>query len=349
MENKDYYSILGVNRDASEEEIKKAYRKLALQYHPDRWANGTEEEKKTAEEKFKEISEANDVLSDPQKRQMYDNGGYQGGPGVDPMEMFRKMAESMSGGFWGGGNARNPNKGSNVEAMVVLTLKEAYDGGLHDVIINKHIQCHNCHGTGDAHGHNTICPECNGTGMVFETSQQQGMILRFNRTCSKCNGSGKIIKNPCPICHGSGEQIIATTKEYNIPRGLFDGASFVIPGEGNPSTTNGENGDLIIHVKVLDDDYFIRHDATTLVHIEEVPFNEALLGTTRQIKCIDGTTTTLVIPELTRDDTDFKIPRKGMPHPQDNNIVGDMVVLVKHTYPNKLTQEQRKKLQDFNK
>lgn len=343
MENKDYYSILGVSRDASEDEIKKAYRKLALQYHPDRWANGTEEEKKNAEEKFKEISEANDVLSDPNKRQMYDNGNYQGGDIPDPMDVFRSF-------FGDGSHRQNPNKGSNVEAMVVLTLKEAYEGGMHDVVINKHIQCPHCHGTGDKNGHNTICPDCNGTGMVFETNHQQSMVFRFSRTCGRCNGTGKIITNPCPICHGSGEQIIATTKEYDLPRGLFNDASFVIPGEGNPSPMkNGVNGDLIVHVKVVDDSYFIRHDITTLVHVEEVPFNEALLGTTRQIKCIDGTTTTLIIPELTKDNTDFKIPHKGMPHPQDNSIVGDMIVLIKHTYPSRLTDEQKRKLKEFNK
>lgn len=344
-ENKDYYSILGVERDASEDEIKKAYRKLALKYHPDRWANGTEQEKKDAEEKFKEISEANEVLSDPQKRQMYDNDSFAETDGVDPMEMFRKMSENFFGG-----RHNDVNKGEPIEATVTLTMKEAYYGGRHKVSIIKHVPCEHCHGTGSDDGSDTTCPHCHGNGIVFESMQQQNMIFRTTRPCPMCNGTGKVIKKPCHVCHGSGTKIKTIEKEYELPRGLFDGASFVIEEEGNPPTDrNGINGDLIIHVTVINDNYFIRHDATTLVHIEEVPFNEALIGTTKTIRTIDGGTVTLRIPELTRDGADFRFARKGMPHPQDNNVVGDMIVVVKHIYPSRLTPEQKIMLENFNK
>lgn len=348
-ENKDYYSILGVERDASEEDIKKAYRKLALKYHPDRWANGSEQEKKEAEEKFKEISEANEILSDPQKRQMYDNGGFSQGPEIDPMEMFRRMHEEFFGGGFGGGR-HNVNKGDPIEATVNLTLKEAYDGGMHEITITKYENCQHCHGTGSEDGNNCTCQTCHGSGFVFESRQQQNMIFRTQRTCPTCGGSGRVIKNPCTKCHGSGKVAVTSTRQINIPRGMFDGASFVIEGEGNPPANgNGINGDLIVHVSVANDNYFIRHDATTLLHIEEIPFNEALLGTTRTIKCIDGSTYTLRVPELTPDATDFKVKRKGMPHPQDNNIIGDMIVFVKYILPNKLTPEQKIMLENFNK
>ena len=353
-EQKDYYEILGVSKDASDDDIKKAYRKLAMKYHPDRWSNGTDEEKKEAEQKFKEIAEANEVLSDPQKRQMYDNGGFEfNSDGFDPFEMFRNMGgfggfSSMFDGMFGGGGGQRINRGTNVQAHVSMTLEEAYFGGDKKVTVTRQKSCIHCNGTGSADGKSSACPHCKGSGHITKTIQQGPGALQFvTTTCPNCNGSGKNITNPCAHCNGSGLETSTSVETINVPKGICDNMVMNIQGMGNEPSGGGITGDLHVVFHIHPHPYFTRPDEINLIHYEEVPFNECLLGFKKEFRTIDGSIVIVDVPELTPHGKAFIFKGKGMPHPNNPNMVGDYAVVINHKLPNKLTDEQKKKLKDF--
>lgn len=355
-EQKDYYDILGISKDASEDEIKKAYRKLAMKYHPDRWANGSDEEKKNAEQKFKEIAEANEVLSDPQKRQMYDNGGFEfNADGFDPFEMFRNMAGDFGGGFgsmfdgmFGRGGGQKINRGSNIQTHISMTLEEAYFGGEKKVSFTRQKSCVHCNGTGSADGKSSICPQCQGSGMITKHIQLgPNAFQTFQTVCQHCNGTGKKITTPCSHCNGSGLESVTVTETIDFPKGLSDGMIINIPGMGNEPNGGGQNGDLHIIVHIYAHSYYTRPDEINLIHYDDVPFNECLLGFKKEYMAIDGTKVVVDAPELTPHGKAFVFKGKGMPHPNNPNIVGDYAVVINHKLPNKLTDEQKKKLKDF--
>lgn len=354
-EYKDYYEILGVSKDASDDEIKKAYRKNAMKFHPDRWVNGTDEEKAEAEQKFKEISEANEVLSDPQKRNMYDNGGFEfDSNGFDPFEMFRNMSgggfDGMFGHMFGnmGGRGKRVTKGSNVGANLSMTIKEAYEGGSKTISVTKQKLCVHCNGTGSADGKTTTCSNCNGTGRVSKTIQMgPGSFQMIQSSCPNCQGTGKQIKEKCSKCHGTGLETETVLETINIPRGLSDGMVVTIMGAGNASLDGGPNGDLLVNIHIKPDDYFVRPDEINIIHYEEVPFNECLLGFNKVFSAIDGTDVYVNAPELTPHGKAFIFKGKGMPHPQNPNIIGDYAVVINHKLPKSLTKEQKEKLKNF--
>lgn len=355
-EQKDYYDILGVSKDASEDEIKKAYRANALKFHPDRWANGTEDEKKEAEQKFKEIAEANEVLSDPQKRQMYDNGGFEfNADGFDPFEVFRNMAGGFGGGFgsmfdgmFGGGGGQKINRGSNVQTHVSMTLEEAYFGGEKKISVTRQKSCVHCNGTGSADGKSSICPQCQGSGRLTKHIQLGPNAFQTIQTvCQHCNGTGKKITKPCSHCNGSGLESVTVTETIDFPKGLSDGMIVNIPGMGNEPNGGGQNGDLHIIVHIYAHSYYTRPDEINLIHYDDVPFNECLLGFKKEYMAIDGTKVVVDAPELTPHGKAFIFKGKGMPHPNNPNIVGDYAVIINHKLPNKLTDEQKKKLKEF--
>ena len=355
---KNYYEILGItdeekNLSASEFEkiLKKKYRANALKFHPDRWANGTEEEKKDAEQKFKEISEANEVLSDPQKRQMYDNGGFEfNADGFDPFEMFRNMAGGFGedfGDFFGGGRQR-VKRGTNVQSHISMTLEEAYYGGSKAVTITKQTSCAHCNGTGSADGKSSTCKHCGGKGVVSQQIQRGPNSFQIiQSTCPHCNGTGKNIATPCSHCKGSGLENVTTTETFDLPRGLIDGMVINVPGMGNEPIGGGQNGDLHIVVHIYEHSYYTRPDEVNLIHYDEVPFNECLLGFKKEYMAIDGTKVVVNAPELTPHGKAFIFKGKGMPHPNNPNIVGDYAVIINHKLPDKLTNEQKKKLKEF--
>lgn len=351
MDRKDYYSILGVGKDASEEEIKKKYRSEAMKWHPDRWVNGTDEEKKTAEAKFKDISEAYDVLSDPKKREEYDNpaSDWQYMGDFDPAEMFRRMNE-MGGGFWnpfGGFNVHQVRKGSNVRANVTLTLKEAYRGGVKVVEFYKDAKCDHCHGTGSEDGRDTSCPVCKGTGTVTEHRMLgPGSWSMTSHPCEHCHGTGRVITNPCRECNGTGIKKKKCEENISIPAGVSSGMQMNISGMGN-RIDGGENGDLIVTFNVLQDPYFVRPDDVNLIHYENVPFNEALLGFRKKFKCIDGSEVEVIAPELTQHGKSFIFKGKGMPDINGRGF-GDYAVVINYKLPEKLSPKQKEMLKHFN-
>lgn len=357
MERKDYYDILGVNKDASENEIKSAYRKLSMKWHPDRWANGTDEEKKTAEDKFKDIAEAYEVLSDPNKRAQYDNpnSGFEFQGGIDPMDIFMRMRQNMGGmfgdddeffhGFRFGG--RRVKKGSDVHANITMTLEEAYHGGRKEVDVDKIEDCPHCHGTGSENGKSTTCPHCQGTGVITEIQRNGHTMNMFQHPCGFCHGTGKIITDPCHECNGAGKVNRSIKEVVDIPGGLSDGMTIMVPGMGN-SVEGGENGDMMVDVHVVPDPYFERPDPINLIHREEIPFNEAMLGFKKEFRCIDGSKVKVNAPELTPHGKAFIFNGKGMPDPNTGRK-GDYAVVVNYQLPKKLTDKQREMLKNFYK
>lgn len=344
MERKDYYEILGVSKDASEDEIKKAYRKLAIKYHPDKLANASEKERQEGENKFKEISEAYEVLSNSDKRYQYDNGN-----NLDLDEIFSRFHANPFETFFNNENREKINKGSNIRINLEITIEDAYNGIEKTIKYARYEPCSSCNGTGSKDGKETKCPHCNGSGMISETIQMGPGSFSFSqRPCPNCNGSGHIITNPCTNCKGKGVIQNKTTQTIKIPKGISDGMAFAIRGIGNaPIGGKGVNGDLIVNITVKKNDYFERPDELNLIHRDEVPFNECLLGFTKEYKAIDGSTVTVKAPELTPHGKVFIFKGKGMPHPQNPYIVGDYAVVINYKLPDKLTDEQKKKLKYF--
>ena len=357
-----FYDILGLTDEERSligeefnEACKKKYRALAIKYHPDKWASKSEEERKAAEEKFKAVSEAYNTLTDEKKRAQYDwqqsgsayNGGFDGTDigfhGIDMDEIFRRATGE---GPFGG---RAPFKGDDLNADLTMTLSEAYTGGEHEITINRPVECHHCHGTGSDDGNETKCPHCHGTGW-FERRQSMGpnQMSVMRGMCPHCHGTGKIVTNPCHVCGGTGVEYETVTETFDIPAGLPDGVVLKTEGMGSPSENGGPNGDLYIHIHIVKDPYFDLDGSSNVIHYEEIPFNEAMVGFKRDVKCVDGSTLTIHGSELTKDEKVFMFRGKGMPVPNTVGVRGDYAVVVKYKMPDKLTDGQREMLRKFN-
>lgn len=369
-EKRDYYEVLGVDKGASADEIKKAYRKMALKYHPDRWVSGTEEEKKEAEEKFKEAAEAYDVLSTPEKKSRYDQFGHAGmgagfggggGAGFDINDIFSRFGDIFGGGGFGGfdigdlfggggrssGGRRYVNRGSDIRIKVNLTLEEIATPTEKKVKINKFVPCEHCHGTGakDEHSKET-CPTCKGRGQV--TRQQQSMfgIIQQTSVCPDCNGSGERIKDPCPHCHGKGvvkgEEVIPIT----IPAGVDSGMQLTVRGKGNAGANGGVNGDLIIAIEVADHDVFER-DGNNLYLNYYISFPQAALGATVEIPTLNGKAK-IKISAGTQGGQILRLQGKGLPELNSHNI-GDLIVNVNVWTPKSLSKEEKEIIEKLSK
>lgn len=356
MENrKDYYKILGVTDEEKKlpfkefsDVIKKKFRKLSLQYHPDKNQGKSEAEKKDAEEKFKEISEAYSVLSDEKSKSEYDNpmsgfkfNGFGGASFEDIMSSFDPFGGFGFGGF--GNNAEKQTKGQSMRIAVGLTLEEMYEGVKKTVKYNRNGKCTHCNGTGKkSDTREEMCTTCGGTGRVIS---QRGGWQQIS-TCPHCQGKGSKLINPCSHCHGSGLAQESHQVELNIPKGVTEGFSFTIRGEGCYSEQGkGVNGDLIVLIKEKDHELYIR-DGNDLYYELEVPVVDALLGCNKTVKTIDGKTLSTKIPQGVEDGTKIRFVGKGMPI-YNQKSYGNMYIIIKLTLPKKLNDNEIRLLNEL--
>ncbi len=360
-EKKDYYGVLGVGKNATDDELKRAYRKLAKKYHPD----ANPDNKAEAEAKFKEVNEAYEVLSNPQKRQMYDQFGT-----ADPSQGFGGAGGPFGGqggyysyttsGFDGFGDifgdlgdlfgfgsgrssarqANSPAKGADLRYSVDLTFEEAYSGINKQITITRSEKCTTCSGSGAKPGtHPETCSVCGGKGTV--TKMQTTLLgqMRVQTTCSNCHGTGKVIKEVCDICYGKGTVRKQAKINVKIPAGIDNEQTIVLRGEGEAGKNGGPNGDVYITVRLKKHSIFTRKDDNVYCDIP-ITFTQATLGAEIQVPLVDGTKVTYKIPEATQTGTKFTIRDKGFTHINSSSR-GNLIFTVQVQVPKRLTKEQR--------
>ena len=357
-ENKrDYYEVLGVSKGASEDEIKKAYKRLARKYHPD--MNPGDKE---AEEKFKEVNEANEVLSDPEKKARYDQFGFAGvdpnygagaggaggfGGGFDFGDLGDIFGSFFGGGF-GGGQRRNPNapqRGESIRASVSVSFTDAAFGCEKSVTLERSEMCGTCKGNGCAPGTTPeVCPDCHGTGTVQVRRQTPMGVFASNGPCRKCGGTGRLIHQPCPDCRGGGTVRKRKTIQVTIPAGIDHGQTISLRGQGNAGKNGGPAGDLLITVMVQPHDLF-RRDGVDVFCEAPITFTQAVLGAELEIPTIDGKVK-YSIPEGTQTGTVFRLKGKGIPVLNGRGR-GDQYVTVTIETPRNLNKEQKEALRKF--
>ena len=355
-QKRDYYEVLGVSRGASEDEIKKAYKKMARKYHPD--LNPGD---KTAEEKFKEVNEANEVLSNPEKKAKYDQfgfagvdpnygagqGGYGGAGGFDFGDLGDIFGSFFGGGF-GGGRRTNPNapqRGESIRMSLAISFEEAAFGCEKSITIDRSEQCPTCKGKGCAPGTTPeVCTQCHGTGTVTQAQRTPFGMMQSQTVCPKCRGKGQIIHQPCPDCRGAGAVRKRRTIQVNIPAGIDNGQTISLRGQGHSGKNGGPAGDLLITVMVRPHEIF-RRDGTAVFCEAPITFTQAVLGGTLEMPTIDGKVK-YDIPEGTQTGTVFRLRGKGIPVLNGRGR-GDQYVTVNIETPRNLNREQKEALKKF--
>ena len=352
-ENKrDYYEVLGVSKGASADEIKKAYRKAAMKYHPDRNPGDKE-----AEEKFKEVGEAYEVLSDEQKRSRYDQFGFAGvdpnyGAGAGPggygfggggFGGFGDFGDIFSEFFGGGASSRSsanaPRRGENIMSRVELTFEEAAFGCEKEVSSLRVENCSACNGSGSADGVVETCATCRGAGSIRTTQNFMGMSMQSTSVCPKCNGKGKTIKNPCGTCKGKGKVRKTNKVKVKIPAGVDEGQSVRVRGEGSVGVNGGPTGDLLVEVFIRRHPIFSRQNMDVLCEVP-ISFGQAALGSQIQVPTLDGKVP-YDIPEGTQTGTTFTLLGKGIPDVHNPRRRGNQRFTVVVETPTRLTKEQK--------
>ncbi len=358
-ENKrDYYEVLGVEKGAAGEEIKKAYRKLAMKYHPDRNPGDKE-----AEERFKEVGEAYEVLSDDDKRARYDQFGFagvdpnygagQGGAGFGGFGDFGDLGDifgSFFGGGFGGGSRRGntanaPRRGENVMSRLELTFEEAAFGCEKEVDVQRIEECAACSGSGSADGAIETCSMCRGTGQVRTQQNFMGMSMQSTSVCPQCNGRGKIIKTPCNTCKGKGKVRRNKKIKVKVPAGVDAGQTVRVRGEGCVGSNGGPAGDVLAEIVLRRHPIFTRRDMTVYCEVP-ISFTQAALGATVQVPTLDGKVS-FEIPEGTQTGREFVLRDKGIPSVNNPRRRGDQRFTVVVETPTKLTKEQKELLRQL--
>ena len=352
-QKRDYYEVLGVSRGASEAEIKKAYRKLAKENHPDLHPGDKE-----AEARFKEVNEAYEVLSDADKKARYDQYGHAGvdpnfgaGGGFDGSFDFGDLGDifgSFFGGGFGGGRRTNPNapqRGESIRLSLAISFEEAAFGCEKSVTVERMETCETCHGTGCAPGSTPeVCPECHGTGTVQVRRQTPMGVFATSSPCTRCGGKGKIVHQPCKDCHGTGAVRKRKTIQASIPAGIDNGQTISIRGQGNAGKNGGPAGDLLITITVRPHELF-RREGTSVLCEAPITFAQAVLGAELEIPTIDGKVK-YELPEGTQSGTTFRLKGKGIPALNGRGR-GDQYVTVYIETPRNLNKEQKEALKKF--
>ncbi len=349
MAKRDYYEVLGVGKNASADEIKRAYRRLAIKYHPDK-----NQGDKEAEAKFKECAEAYEVLSDADKRKQYDQFGHEGLRGSGMHDFSRMNVEDifsmfgfddLFGGMFGGRGraARHADamRGYDLETTVELSLKDIATGTEKTIEFTRQDICEECSGSGSAKGSSPVqCPACGGTGQVV----RGGGFFQMVSTCPQCKGSGQIIKNPCKKCRGTGKVPKKRTVSVKVPPGVHEGQGIRVAGEGEPGRGSGTRGDLYCYVRVKPHE-FLQRDGNNLVAVVPISFTQAALGATIEVPSLDGTKG-LKIPAGTQYGSIFRIKGQGLPDMRTHRT-GDQLVQVIIETPTRLNAEQQELLKKF--
>ena len=362
MAKRDYYEVLGVDKSASAADIKKAYRKVAMQYHPDRQTGKSDAEKQEAEEKFKEAAEAYSVLSDQEKRQKYDQfgfndpsggfGGFGGGAGMDMNDIFSMFGDifggggfsgfSGFGGGFGGGRGRAVQRGTDLKLKVRLTMDEVSKGVTKKFKVKKWVTCNHCHGSGSEDGQMETCSTCGGNGYVVKTVNSLFGRMQSQSPCPNCHGEGKIVKNKCKTCGGQGivqgEEIV----EVNIPAGVDNGMVLTVGGKGNAGAHNGVNGDIQVIIEVEPHKELIREESNLIYNLL-LDFPTAALGGEAEIPTIDGKVRIKIEPG-TQPGKVMRLRGKGLPQLSSNGYsygTGDLIVHISIFVPEQLSKEER--------
>ena len=355
-EKRDYYEVLGVDKSASEDEIKRAYKKMARKYHPD-----LNPDNKEAEEKFKEVNEAYEVLSDSDKKARYDQFGFAGvdpnygagagggayGAGGFDFGDLGDIFGSFGGGF-GSAQRRNPNapqRGESIRLSVTISFEEAAFGCEKEVSVDRYETCAVCHGSGCADGTSPeVCPDCHGSGQVQVRRQTPMGVFATTSPCGRCGGKGRIIKTPCTACRGSGLERKRRTIQAKIPAGIDNGQTISIRGQGHAGKNGGPSGDLLITITVRPHELF-RREGTSVLCEAPITFAQAVLGAELEIPTIDGKVK-YDLPEGTQSGTTFRLKGKGIPELNGRGR-GDQYVTVYIETPRNLNREQKEALKKF--
>ena len=379
-DKRDYYEVLGVEKNASADDIKSAFKKLALKWHPDRWVSGTEEEKKAAEEKFKEASEAYEVLSDPDKRAKYDRfgfgggsgfgdaGGFSGGSGFGGFDIndilnnlfgegfdFRTGSGGSFGGFSGFGGFGGQNsgqqrpvmRGRDIRTRVRLTLEEIASGVTKEVTIERYEQCPTCAGKGAVNASDIkTCPVCHGTGQEQRVVRSLfGQAVTYT-TCTRCGGEGRIVSKPCSSCGGSGLVRKRVTVSVKIPAGVEDGMQLTLKGEGHAAKSGGINGDLLVVIEEMPHAN-LKREGKNLFYTTIIPVTDAILGTEISIPCLDGNYKIKTDPG-TQSGTVVRLRGRGLPAVKGyGNGTGDLYVKILVWIPKKLKSSEKDALENM--
>lgn len=368
MAKRDYYEVLGVDKQASAADIKKAYRKIAIQYHPDRQGDKSEAEKKEAEEKFKEAAEAYSVLSDETKRKQYDQFGFDGpnmgggfgGGGFADFDLndilnsvfgggggFGGFSDFFGGG--GGGRSRGPRvyKGADLRLKVKVTLEEVNTGVTKKFKVRKDVCCPDCKGSGSADGAVETCSQCNGSGVTYRTQRSMFGMMQTQVECSTCGGDGKIIKNKCKKCGGTGVVKEEEIVEINVPAGVADGMMFTVQGKGNAGPRNGVAGNIQVYVEEEDNKTFIR-DGQDLIYNLLLDFPTAALGGDVEIPTIEGSKVKIKIEPGTQPGKTLRLRAKGLPAVQGyGSGKGDLLVNISIYVPKTLSKDEKKAIESL--